>query len=157
MGDLTSELGINRPSLYAAYGDKEQLFHEVLSHYHETVTASDRLTVASAECAKDLVQQLLASCVARISGHQFSPGYLMSGAMADLSCLSEGLVSDITERLTGFEEQTADRYESFGVALEEAQQRAAKLVFIITGLSTYARSIPDPAKPSRMANSFTRE
>jgi AcrR family transcriptional regulator len=31
--DLTSALGINKPSLYAAFGNKEQLFAMVLEHY----------------------------------------------------------------------------------------------------------------------------
>jgi len=33
MTDLTKAMGINRPSLYAAFGDKEQLFRRVLEHY----------------------------------------------------------------------------------------------------------------------------
>ena len=33
VSNLTSELGINTPSLYAAFGNKEQLFKEVMSHY----------------------------------------------------------------------------------------------------------------------------
>ncbi len=31
--DLTRAMGINRPSLYAAFGDKEALFRKVLDHY----------------------------------------------------------------------------------------------------------------------------
>ncbi len=33
MRDLTNTLGINKPSLYAAFGNKEQLFQASLSHY----------------------------------------------------------------------------------------------------------------------------
>jgi len=33
IANLTSELGINTPSLYAAFGNKEQLFKEALFHY----------------------------------------------------------------------------------------------------------------------------
>ncbi|GEM81493.1 TetR/AcrR family transcriptional regulator [Vibrio superstes] len=33
ISNLTSELGINSPSLYAAFGNKDQLFKEVLEHY----------------------------------------------------------------------------------------------------------------------------
>lgn len=35
MADLTSALGINKPSLYAAFGNKEQLFHAAVTHYVE--------------------------------------------------------------------------------------------------------------------------
>ncbi len=33
LSDLTAALGINRPSLYAAFGNKEQLFNAALAHY----------------------------------------------------------------------------------------------------------------------------
>jgi AcrR family transcriptional regulator len=36
---LTSAMGINRPSLYAAFGSKEQLFQRAFARYHETQVA----------------------------------------------------------------------------------------------------------------------
>ncbi|GIJ51464.1 TetR family transcriptional regulator [Virgisporangium aliadipatigenens] len=33
---LTGAMGINRPSLYATFGSKEQLFERAFAHYHET-------------------------------------------------------------------------------------------------------------------------
>lgn len=39
LSELTKELGINKPSLYAAFGNKEQLFKSTLSHYQEKYTA----------------------------------------------------------------------------------------------------------------------
>jgi AcrR family transcriptional regulator len=35
LSDLTKAMGINRPSLYAAFGDKEALFRKVLDRYME--------------------------------------------------------------------------------------------------------------------------
>src|SRR5580658_1011467 len=35
LSDLTDAMGINRPSLYAAFGNKESLFHKVLERYAE--------------------------------------------------------------------------------------------------------------------------
>src|SRR5687767_7385115 len=35
LSDLTDAMGINRPSLYAAFGNKEALFRRVLEHYAE--------------------------------------------------------------------------------------------------------------------------
>src|ERR1700722_19683823 len=33
LAELTAAMGINRPSLYAAFGNKEQLFRKALEHY----------------------------------------------------------------------------------------------------------------------------
>lgn len=37
MNDLYEALGIKSPSLYAAFGSKEELYEEVLSHYEQSV------------------------------------------------------------------------------------------------------------------------
>lgn len=34
--ELTRAMGMNRPSLYAVFGNKEQLFHKALEHYSDT-------------------------------------------------------------------------------------------------------------------------
>ena len=39
---LTSAMGINRPSLYAAFGNKEQLFQRAFARYHEIQVAGAR-------------------------------------------------------------------------------------------------------------------
>jgi AcrR family transcriptional regulator len=35
MPDLTQAMGMNRPSIYAAFGNKEELFNKALNKYHE--------------------------------------------------------------------------------------------------------------------------
>lgn len=39
---LTDAMGINRPSLYATFGSKEQLFRRAFARYHETQMANAR-------------------------------------------------------------------------------------------------------------------
>lgn len=39
---LTGAMGINRPSLYATFGSKEQLFRRAFARYHETQVAGAR-------------------------------------------------------------------------------------------------------------------
>ncbi|MCA2211304.1 TetR/AcrR family transcriptional regulator [Jidongwangia harbinensis] len=39
---LTAAMGINRPSLYAAFGSKEELFRRAFARYHETKVADAR-------------------------------------------------------------------------------------------------------------------
>ncbi|MFY1653831.1 TetR/AcrR family transcriptional regulator [Solwaraspora sp. WMMB762] len=42
LSTLTAAMGINRPSLYAAFGSKEQLFQRAFARYHETQLAAVR-------------------------------------------------------------------------------------------------------------------
>ncbi|TKJ85792.1 TetR/AcrR family transcriptional regulator [Erwinia persicina] len=48
--DLTEAIGVNKPSLYAAFGSKEQLFLKALDRYHERIRtfAAHLLTLPSA-------------------------------------------------------------------------------------------------------------
>lgn len=42
LSDLTKAMGINRPSLYAAYGNKQELFRKVLERYGEGPSSYER-------------------------------------------------------------------------------------------------------------------
>lgn len=42
LADLTAAMGINRPSMYAAFGNKEELFHRAVAHYAEVDMAYAR-------------------------------------------------------------------------------------------------------------------
>jgi AcrR family transcriptional regulator len=58
LSDLTEAMGINRPSLYAAYGNKEQLFAKVLARYAENNTTYVR-TALDQPTARAAVAALL--------------------------------------------------------------------------------------------------
>ena len=45
LSDLTAAMGINRPSLYSAFGDKEALFHKALARYAEGPSSYLRLAL----------------------------------------------------------------------------------------------------------------
>lgn len=62
LADLTKAMGINRPSLYAAFGDKESLFRKVLARY--SCGANDFYQKALAEkTARAVAERLLFSAV----------------------------------------------------------------------------------------------
>jgi AcrR family transcriptional regulator len=56
--DLTEAMGINRPSLYAAFGNKEELFHKALDRYAEGPAAYVRAALAEST-ARKVVESLL--------------------------------------------------------------------------------------------------
>lgn len=58
MPELTKAMGINRPSLYAAFGNKEALFRKALDRYSEKATSCMNEAL-NAPRARDGVAQLL--------------------------------------------------------------------------------------------------
>ncbi len=76
LSDLTEAMGINRPSLYAAFGNKESLFREVLERYAE-------LSIPAIKAALDhpaiytAIEQLLHINVAQITNPTVPAGCLL--------------------------------------------------------------------------------
>src|SRR5712664_2133179 len=82
LSDLTRAMRINRPSLYAAFGNKEQLFRKVLDRYMDGPVAYFGKALAAPK-AWDVVEEILLG-TARMAGDPKIPaGCLMvQGALA---------------------------------------------------------------------------
>ena len=62
LSDLTDAMGINRPSLYAAYGNKEALFRKALDRYAEKSAAFLRESMEQPS-ARAVVEHLFSAMV----------------------------------------------------------------------------------------------
>jgi AcrR family transcriptional regulator len=82
LADLTKAMRINRPSLYAAFGDKEALFRKVLDHYNEGPAAYVRQALDQ-PTARAVVQELMLGAAELATGSSHPPGCLfVQGALA---------------------------------------------------------------------------
>ncbi len=70
--DLTEAMGINRPSLYAAFGNKEALFRKALDRYEAGPTAFFRKALTE-PTARQVAERLL-MCGIELSTHPDNPG-----------------------------------------------------------------------------------
>ena len=82
LSDLTEAMGINRPSLYAAFGNKEELFRKALDRYN-TGQASYACDALSEPTARGAVEKLLAGVVNLLTSPDNPSGCLLvQGALA---------------------------------------------------------------------------
>jgi AcrR family transcriptional regulator len=82
LSDLTRAMRINRPSLYAAFGNKEQLFSKVLDRYMDGPLAYFGKALA-APMARDVVEQIFFGAARMAGDPRFPSGCLMvQGALA---------------------------------------------------------------------------
>lgn len=80
--DLTTAMGISRPSLYAAFGDKEALFRAALARYSAGPAAFVALAL-DAPRARDAMEQVLLAAATALTGPCTPPGCLaVQGALA---------------------------------------------------------------------------
>jgi AcrR family transcriptional regulator len=81
LSDLTKAIGINRPSLYAAFGNKESLFHKALDRYEKTVAFV--LDAINEPTARRFAERLLHSAADMVTNPHNPPGCLtVRGALA---------------------------------------------------------------------------
>ena len=82
LSDLTQAMRINRPSLYAAFGNKEQLFRKVLDRYMDGPLAYFGKALAAPR-ARDVVEQIFFGAARMAGDPRFPSGCLMvQGALA---------------------------------------------------------------------------
>jgi len=67
MTDLTRAMRIGRPSLYAAFGDKEQLFHKALERYFAGPSSYAHRSL-DAPTARAVVEQILYGAINMLTG-----------------------------------------------------------------------------------------
>jgi AcrR family transcriptional regulator len=82
LSDLTKAIGVNRPSLYAAFGNKEALFRKALDRYVEK-TVGFVLEAIKEPTARRVVTRLLLSAADMVTNPHHPPGCLtVRGALA---------------------------------------------------------------------------
>ena len=106
--ELTQAMGINRPSLYATFGNKEELFRKALDHYRAGPLSylADALQEAT---ARDVAEAIFTGFVRTQRSREKARGCLIvSGALAcgedaepvrrELAQLREAIVKKLRER-----------------------------------------------------------
>src|SRR3954462_2078197 len=82
LADLTEEMGINRPSLYAAFGNKEALFRKAMERY-EQKTAAYMQSAFEEPNVSAVVEKLLQRNIEVTTDPNNPPGcFMVQGALA---------------------------------------------------------------------------
>ena len=108
--DLTEAMGINRPSLYAAFGNKEELFRKALDRYVSGPAAHTREALDEST-ARAVAERLLRGTAEVMSDPRNPPGCLaVQGA---LSCgeAAESIRQELMSRRAAAEAALRERFE----------------------------------------------
>ena len=110
MTDLAGAMGINSPSLYAAFGSKEDLFREAMRLYTETEGAALWASMSEAATAREAIEGLLLAtaaasgrcdrpkgCLVALSG--VNPDSLPPNACMDVTQIRQASMASMADRL----------------------------------------------------------
>ena len=142
LSELTEAMGINRPSLYAAFGNKEDLFRKALDRYADGPASYTREAL-NAPTARVVVERLLHGAAEALTHPDYPPGCL--GVHGALSCgeAAESIRDDLCARRAAYEvslRQRLERARAEGdLATDAACADLARLVMtIMQGMAVQA-------------------
>jgi AcrR family transcriptional regulator len=110
MADLTETMGITKPSLYAAFGNKEELFRKALDRYVDGPGGYVQIALAK-PTARAVVEHLLYESANAVTDPNHPPGCLaVQGA---LSCgdAAESIKQELMARRANGEQDLRKRFE----------------------------------------------
>lgn len=147
MADLTHAMGINKPSLYAAYGNKEQLFVAATEQYVRLISPSFDYLYAPDQPLDERIRAHLKSVSQRFCDPDLPRGCLLANSTCEsagdsISSAGSRLVSHINEetqqRLTEFFSQE----EANGMVSRRSSPEtlALYLMSVNSGMAILARS-----------------
>ena len=142
MADLTETMGITKPSLYSAFGNKEELFRKALDRYVDGPGGYVQVALAK-PTARAVVEHLLYESADAVTDPNHPPGCLaVQGA---LSCgdAAESIKQELMSRRAKGEQDLRQRFEraiAEGDLPEgsDAADLAAYLSAILQGLAVQA-------------------
>lgn len=160
LSDLTQAMGINRPSLYAAFGDKEALFRKALARYAEGPNAFF-LEALAAPTARAAAEQLLLGAAAMLGNPRNPRGCL--GVQSALVCgdTSEPIRRELTTFRKNAEKKIRQRFQRAQTegdlpAAADPRDLAAYIATVVRGLAVDAASGASRESLRRVAQTAMR-
>jgi AcrR family transcriptional regulator len=110
LSDLTAAMGINRPSLYAAFGNKEQLFRKVLDRYAEGPTGY-MVQALQAPTARKVAEGVLRGVIDQLTDRRTPRGCLFVQSALACADTAESVRAELVSRRAAAEKALRRRFE----------------------------------------------
>lgn len=153
ISDLTAAMGITAPSLYTAYGDKQQLFLEAMRLYAGSPYDMEQ-ALSEAPTAREAARRMLIAAAEAFTGELTPRGCLLASATASGSEASAEVrraVAQVRHEITSRLKARIDRDVSEGQLPPDtnSDSLAGLVIAVIQGLSVLARDGMD--RPALLA------
>lgn len=144
--DLAQRMGIERPSLYNAFGGKRELFERALEHYCQTKTYRLIGKIESNFPAEDRIPELFAEVVDRSAKDRARRGCLLINSALEVSPHHPDLRRVIAVHLGALKSlfcRSLQAADGQSASKRDPRVAATNLVAVLLGLRVLARSVPE--------------
>lgn len=150
MSDLVEAIGINRASLYAAFGDKEALFLLVLDRYRQAFAKRPVMALTEIADPREAVATFLERTAEHLADERLPRGCLIANSILESPNGSERISRTVTSGIAGLEDaiyQVIQRGQREG-RLEpgvDCRALARFYVGVAQGMALVAKVSADPS------------
>jgi len=149
LDDITAATGLAKPSLYAAFGDKNALFLKVLERYHERIVAHAEKVINEGPSARDAIHRWLTGFVPYCSGIKGSRGCLSVNTSADGAAEQKEIRNSVEAFNRKLEELLRNRLRADRAQFAKGfdpDAAAHTIMAIYLGLMVLAKDAPDATR-----------
>jgi AcrR family transcriptional regulator len=149
LDDITAATGIAKPSLYAAFGDKNALFLKVLDRYHERIVANAERIINEGPSARDAIERWLTGFVPFCSGVKGIRGCLSVNTASDGASDQKEVRNRIERFNRKLEQLLSNRLRADRAQFSDAfdpDNTAHTIMAIYVGLMVLAKDVPAAAR-----------
>jgi AcrR family transcriptional regulator len=159
LDDITAATGLAKPSLYAAFGDKNALFLKVLDRYHERIVANAERILNEGPSARDAIERWLTGFVPFCSGARGSRGCLSINTAADGASDQKEVRKSVARFNRKLEELLKNRLRADRAQFSggfDPDSAADTIMAIYSGLMVMAKDAPDAIRVRATLNQAMR-
>ena len=149
LDDITAVTGLAKPSLYAAFGDKNALFLKILDRYHAYIVENAERILSQGPSARDAVERWLKGFVPYCSGAKGTRGCLSVNTAIEGAADRREVQKRIEQFNSRLEQLLADRLRKDRAQFSDTfdpDDAARAILAIYFGLMVLARDAPDAGR-----------
>lgn len=158
--DLVTATGLNRGSLYNAFGDKAQLFAAVMERYRAMSPARVLASAPDDASPRQILIEFFNALVNRAQSDQDNKGCLLTNTAAGLYGCNDAMSIWIRDTLIAFEDvltNVIERGQERGEITTDSTARSLARFYVATaqGINVMARANPDKDTLQDIVNNAT--
>jgi AcrR family transcriptional regulator len=154
--DLTSAMGINPPSLMAAFGDKRGLFDAAVARYAETIATKHMTALEGSNDLRERLTSFFAAVIANASGGDHPSGCLVTCALADLAGDDAAASAQLSMLMAAADASLTRLFQDAGFDPGEARGRAQIAAATMHSLTLRARASTSKADLQQVSDAAVK-
>lgn len=151
LDDICEQAGLSKPSLYAAFGDKDALYEKALDRYADVFRGRVIAALSKAATPPDVAEQYFKSVAGILTDRKLPLGCLRVNTSSECAEARPSLAEVAQDQRNGTRDHLQTLLSDLGLPPRKAEEIANLMVTLSDGLAAGARAGATPAQTRKTA------